>query len=70
LSIPPNLRGIVIVSRVKQERRIADRIRIWVNALDRYFEMRPPEKLFEIDDSDKLGPWRIFPAAQPPDSTT
>ena len=70
LSIPADLRGIVIVSGVRQERRIRDRVRIWMKALDRYFEKRPPEKLFEIDDSGELRPWKILPAIEPPDSTT
>jgi predicted nuclease of predicted toxin-antitoxin system len=54
LSTPARLRGVVIVSRVRQERKIQDRVRIWVEALDRYFEARPLGRLFEIDDSGSL----------------
>jgi hypothetical protein len=59
-SIPPNLRGVVIISRVKQERPIRDRVRIWMRALDEYFEAKPPEKLFEIDDDGTLGACKIW----------
>ena len=57
LSVSKACRATVLVSRVRQNRPIADRIRVWMRAVQEYSSRRLPQRVFEIDDDGRLLPW-------------
>lgn len=50
----------VIVSRVRQSRRIAERVELWAAALDLFLAAPPPERFFELLDEGSLVPFEEF----------
>lgn len=62
--IPPDFRSQVIVSRLPQRMPIAERVEIWVAALQRFAERRPQERLFEISPAGELLAWEIRRSAR------
>jgi uncharacterized protein DUF5615 len=55
--IPADSPSQVVVSYVPQRLPIGERVEIWVAALRRLAERRPPERLFEILPSGELVAW-------------
>jgi hypothetical protein len=53
--------AIVVLSRVRQARRLADRIEVWRTAVLDLTENRRPERLFELMDDGTLVPWQDHP---------
>jgi hypothetical protein len=49
--------GIVLVSRVRQARPLADRIAIWDRAIRQLLARATSERLFELSDDGQLLPW-------------
>jgi len=54
----PAVSAIVVISRVKQSRRLSDRIEIWRSAVRDLVNTSRPERLFELMDDGTLAPWR------------
>jgi hypothetical protein len=54
----PAVPAIVVVSRVKQSRRLNDRIEIWRSAVRNLANTPRHERLFELMDDATLAPWR------------
>jgi len=54
----PAVPAIIVVSRVKQSRRLSDRIEIWRSAVRDLANASRPERLFELMDDGTLAPWR------------
>ena len=52
--VPPT----VVVSRVKQSRRLEDRIEIWRSAVRQLAAAQRSERLLELLDDGRLAPWR------------
>jgi hypothetical protein len=50
--------AIVVVSRVRQARRLAERIEIWRRAVVELVRIPRPGRLFELTDDGVLVPWR------------
>lgn len=48
----------VIVSRVRQSRRIGERVELWLAVLERFLAAPPPELFFELLDDGTLVPFR------------
>ncbi len=59
--LPPSCRATVVVSSVRQNRPIAERIDIWVRAIAVLLGRRPEAQLFEILDTGDIVPWEIHP---------
>lgn len=57
------LRGRVIVSRVRQSRKIAERVEVWTAALERFVAEEPPGDVFELLDDGTLVPREIVGSA-------
>ena len=55
--------AIVVVSRVRQARRLAERIRVWRKAVLALVRAPQDERLFEPTDDGVLLPWRDVPPA-------
>lgn len=53
--------AIVVLSRVRQARRLAERIEVWRAAVRHLVEHRGPERLFELMDDGTLVPWHDVP---------
>jgi hypothetical protein len=53
----PTVSAIVLVSRVKQSRRLSERIEVWRSAV-RLTSISRPERLFELMDDGTLVLWR------------
>lgn len=62
--IPPDFRSQVIISRLPQRMPIAERVEIWVAALQRFAERRPQERLFEISPAGELLAWVVRRSAR------
>ena len=54
----------MIVSRLPQRMPIAERVEIWVAALQRFAERRPQERLFEISPAGELLAWEVRRSAR------
>ena len=54
------LAGRVIVSRVRQSRRIDERVELWAAALDRFLAAPPPERYFDLLDDGTLETFQEF----------
>jgi hypothetical protein len=50
--------AIIVVSRVKQSRRLSDRIVLWRTAVRELADTPRRERLFELMDEGALVPWR------------
>lgn len=50
--------AVIVVSRVRQSRRLQDRINIWRTAIQQLARTPRIERLFELMDSGVLVPWR------------
>lgn len=48
----------VIVSRVRQSRRISERVDLWAAVLERFLATPPPEGFFELLDDGTLVPFQ------------
>ena len=59
--VPADLRSQVIISRVPQRLPIRERVEIWLAALERFFDRRPAERLFEILPTVEIVAWDIRP---------
>ncbi|MDE3119923.1 MAG: DUF5615 family PIN-like protein [Nitrospirota bacterium] len=57
--IPANYRGKVVISRVRQNLPIRQRVDLWCGALERFLGSVPPEKLFDLYETGKIVPWEI-----------
>jgi hypothetical protein len=53
----PPVSAVVVVSRVRQSRRLGDRIEIWRSAVRDLAARSRPERLFELTDDGRLAPW-------------
>lgn len=51
----------IIVSRVRQSRRLAERIEIWRQAIDSLPTTTLATRVFELTDEGKLVPWQVVP---------
>jgi hypothetical protein len=49
--------SLVVVSRVRQARRLSERIELWRTAVGELFRRSRPERLFELTDEGVLVPW-------------
>ena len=47
----------VVLSRVRQSRRLAERVQIWRQAIHELASTPRPEGLFELTDDGRLLPW-------------
>jgi len=54
--------ALVVLSRVRQARGLAERIEVWRTAVRDLIEKPRPERLFELLDDGTLLPWRDVPA--------
>jgi hypothetical protein len=54
----PTVSAIVLVSRVKQSRRLSERIEVWRSAVQDLTSASRPERLFELMDDGTLVLWR------------
>ena len=50
--------AIVVVSRVRQARRLAERIDVWRAAIGQLMEVHKTQRVFELTDGGLLVPWR------------
>ncbi len=50
--------AIVVVSRVRQSRRLQERIDVWRTAVRELVQTPRAERLFELMDDGVLAPWR------------
>ena len=53
--------SIVVVSRVRQARRLADRIQVWCAAVRQLLDGPPPQRRFELTDEGILVPYSTPP---------
>lgn len=56
----PRLAARVLVSRVKQSRKIAERVDLWTAVLESFLAEPPPGRVFELLDDGTIVPW-VFP---------
>ena len=54
----PAVSAIIVISRVKQSRRLTDRIEVWQSAVRELVNKPRTERLFELTDDGALAPWR------------
>lgn len=57
--IAGDVRGIVIISRVRQNLPIQRRVDIWFNALQEFIVRQPVERLFDLLEDGRIIPWQI-----------
>lgn len=50
--------SIVVVSRVRQSRPLAERLSVWLHGIDTLLHGQMGERLFELHDDGRLVPWR------------
>jgi hypothetical protein len=62
--IPPEFRSQVIISRLPQRLPIAERVEIWIAALEKFAERRPQERLFEVSPTGELLAWEVHRSAR------
>jgi len=51
----------IVVSRVRQSRRLAERIEIWRQAVARLSTTTQTTRVFELTDEGELKPWPVAP---------
>ncbi len=49
----------VMISRVPQAMPIAERVELWIQAIDDFVQRPVPEKLFEVLPDGRVQPWTI-----------
>jgi hypothetical protein len=54
----PVVSAILVISRVRQSRRLIDRIEVWRSAVRALADTSRTERLFELFDDGTLAPWR------------
>jgi hypothetical protein len=54
----PAVPALIVVSRVRQSRRLSDRIEVWRAAVRDLASTSRSERLFELMDNGMLAPWR------------
>lgn len=54
----PRSSSIIVVSRVRHSRPLAERLSIWVDGVDTLLHGETVERLFELHDDGRLVPWR------------
>jgi predicted nuclease of predicted toxin-antitoxin system len=57
--LPADYRAIVIISRVRQNLPIQQRVDIWFKAIQNFLTFKPPGKLFELLETGEVMPWEI-----------
>ena len=57
--VPADCRGKVIISRVRQNLPIQQRVDIWFKALREFMTRQRPEKLFNLLENGKIVPWEV-----------
>lgn len=57
--IAADCRGQVIISRVRQNIPIQQRVEIWFNALQEFMIRRRSEKVFDLFEDGGIFPWQI-----------
>ena len=55
--IPVDVRGKIIISRVRQSLPIQQRVDLWFRALDEFLLSPPREKVFELLENGDILPW-------------
>ena len=58
--IPVDVRGKIIISRVRQSLPIQRRVELWLSALPGFLASPPEEKLFELLETGEIIPWEIL----------
>ena len=53
--------ALIVVSRVRQSRKLADRIQVWRKAVQTLRKIEKPTRLFELTDDGALVPWSVVP---------
>ena len=53
--------ALIVVSRVRQSRKLADRIQVWRVAVQALLKIEPTSRLFELTDDGALAPWSVVP---------
>ncbi len=54
-----DIRGQVIISRVRQNLPIRDRVEIWFKALQHFMMQPRNEKLFDLLETGEILPWEV-----------
>ena len=54
----PFLPAVVVVSRVRQSRRLAERTDVWLAGLRHLLDLSSPERRWELLDDGNVMPWR------------
>jgi hypothetical protein len=54
----PSVTATTVVSRVRQSRRLDERVALWLAAIRDLFATPRPDTLFELADDGRLLPWR------------
>ncbi|MGQ0652336.1 MAG: DUF5615 family PIN-like protein [Betaproteobacteria bacterium] len=62
--IPGDFRSQVIISRLPQRLPIAERVEIWVAALEKLAARLPADRLFEVSPTGELLAWEITRSAR------
>jgi predicted nuclease of predicted toxin-antitoxin system len=57
--IPSTVAGQVVISRVRQERTVAERIELWTAALASLRRDKRPERLLDLLDDGRILAWEI-----------
>jgi predicted nuclease of predicted toxin-antitoxin system len=57
--VPSDCRGQVIISRVRQNLAIQQRVNIWFDALQEFMTRQRPEKLFDLLETGQIIPWEV-----------
>jgi hypothetical protein len=55
--------ALVVLSRVKQSRRLAERVVVWRGAIENLLRSPRPERRFELMDDGSLVPWEQGPGS-------
>ena len=58
--LPVDIRGKVIISRVRQSLPMQRRVELWLSALTEFLASPPKEKLFELLETGAIIPWEIL----------
>src|SRR5215203_763453 len=51
--------ALIVVSRVRQSRKLADRIQVWRVAVQSLLKIETTTRLFELTDDGTLAPWSV-----------
>lgn len=53
--------ALIVVSRVRQSQKVADRIQAWRIAVQSLLTIETSTRLFELTDDGTLVPWSVVP---------